>query len=88
MRSSSSSPGRGRVTDFALAEFAGLLPFVRRAPLTISNRMLPGKGEDAQFDAGRSGAQANVIIYTSDKSLLNPIGRLWIKLITLLSYLQ
>jgi len=58
----------------------------QRFPVRIL--MLPGKGEDAQFDAGRSGAQANVIIYTSDKSLLNPIGRLWIKLITLLSYLQ
>jgi hypothetical protein len=39
-------------------------------------------------DAGRSGAQANVIIFTSKHSLLNPIGRLWIRAITLLSYLQ
>jgi multidrug resistance efflux pump len=38
--------------------------------------------------AGRSGAQANVIIFTSDRSLLNPIGRLWIWAITMLSYLQ
>jgi len=41
-----------------------------------------------QFDAGRSGAQANVIIFTSDKSIMNPIGRIWIRLVTLLSYLQ
>jgi len=38
--------------------------------------------------AGRSGAQANVIIFTSKHSLLNPIGRLWIRAIALLSYLQ
>jgi multidrug resistance efflux pump len=50
--------------------------------------LLPTKGGDERFDAGRSGAQANVIIFTSDKSILNPIGRLWIKLITALSYLQ
>ncbi|MFL6733885.1 MAG: HlyD family secretion protein [Sphingomicrobium sp.] len=36
----------------------------------------------------RSGAQANVIIFTSDHSLMNPIGRLWIRVVTLLSYLQ
>jgi len=50
--------------------------------------LLPSHDDDAKFDAGRSGAQANVIIFTSDKSILNPVGRLWIKLITLLSYLQ
>ena len=50
--------------------------------------LLPSRDEDTRFDAGRSGAQANVIIFTSDKSLMNPIGRLWIRLITLLSYLQ
>jgi multidrug resistance efflux pump len=50
--------------------------------------LVPAKGEEDPFDAGRSGAQANVIIFTSDKSVLNPIGRFWIKLIALLSYLQ
>ena len=58
----------------------------QRFPVRIL--LLPSRDEDERFDAGRSGAQANVIIYTSDKSILNPIGRLWIKLITLLSYLQ
>jgi multidrug resistance efflux pump len=38
--------------------------------------------------AGRSGAQVNVIIFTSKRSLLNPIGRVWIWCITMLSYLQ
>ena len=38
--------------------------------------------------AGRSGAQVNVIIFTSKRSIMNPIGRLWIWTITMLSYLQ
>jgi len=58
----------------------------QRFPVRIL--LLGNDDEDARFDAGRSGAQANVMIFTSDKSLLNPIGRLWIKLVTLLSYLQ
>jgi multidrug resistance efflux pump len=58
----------------------------QRFPVRIL--MLPKDGDDMRIDAGRSGAQANVIIFTSDKSLMNPIGRLWIKLVTLLSYLQ
>jgi len=58
----------------------------QRFPVRIL--LLPRKDDDRQFDAGRSGAQANVIVFTSDKSILNPIGRLWIKLIALLSYLQ
>jgi len=58
----------------------------QRFPVRIL--LLPNQDDDRQIDAGRSGAQANVIVYTSDKSILNPIGRLWIKLIALLSYLQ
>jgi multidrug resistance efflux pump len=50
--------------------------------------VLPDEAKDAGIDDGRSGAQANVIIFTSDKSLMNPIGRLWIKAVALLSYLQ
>jgi len=38
--------------------------------------------------AGRSGAQANVMIFTSKRSVLNPVGRAWIWIITMLSYLQ
>src|SRR5207248_936123 len=37
--------------------------------------------------ASRSGAQANVIVFTSGRSLLNPIGRLGIWAITIPSYL-
>jgi len=58
----------------------------QRFPVRIL--LLPGDKDDEKLDPGRSGSQANVIIYTSDKSLMNPIGKLWIKLISLLSYLQ
>ena len=44
--------------------------------------------EKAGLELGRSGAQANVLILTEDDSVLNPIGRLWIKAVSLMSYLQ
>jgi hypothetical protein len=50
--------------------------------------VLPAEAREAGIDDGRSGAQANVIVFTDDDSILNPIGRLWIKVIALLSYLQ
>ena len=37
---------------------------------------------------GRSGAQANVIVFTDKDSILNPLGRLWIRIVSILSYLQ
>ena len=58
----------------------------QRFPVRIL--LLPEDSKDAAFDAGRSGAQANVVILTEEDSILNPIGRLWLKLIALLSYLQ
>lgn len=46
------------------------------------------QAKEAGIDVGRSGAQANVIIFANDGSVMNPIGRLWIKLVALMSYLQ
>ena len=43
---------------------------------------------DRIIDIGRSGAQANVIVFTEDTSIMNPIGRLWMRVVALLSYLQ
>jgi multidrug resistance efflux pump len=37
---------------------------------------------------GRSGAQANVVIQTRERSLLNPLSRLWIWAVAQLSYLR
>jgi multidrug resistance efflux pump len=64
----------------------GWLREPQRFPVRIL--LLPGDDKGSTFEIGRSGAQANVVIFTSDKSLLNPIGRLWIKIVALLSYLQ
>ena len=58
----------------------------QRFPVRIM--ILPDEAKKAGIDDGRSGAQANVIIFTRDKSIMNPIGRLWIKIVALLSYLQ
>ena len=64
----------------------GWLRDPQRFPVRIM--VLPEDAKKAGLDVGRSGAQANIVILTNDKSLLNPIGRFWIKLVALLSYLQ
>jgi multidrug resistance efflux pump len=58
----------------------------QRFPVQIL--LLPNDDEHARFDDGRNGAQANVIVFTSDNPIMNPIGRLWIKVVALISYLQ
>lgn len=64
----------------------GWLREPQRFPVRIM--MLPEDGKDAQLDAGRSGAQVNVVVLTEEDSIMNPIGRFWIKLVALLSYLR
>jgi len=64
----------------------GWLRDPQRFPVRIM--VLPDEAKEAGIDAGRSGAQANVIIFANDGSIMNPIGRLWIKIVALLSYLQ
>ena len=64
----------------------GWLRDPQRFPVRIL--VLPDDAREAGIDVGRSGAQANVIIFTDDGSILNPIGRLWIKVVALFSYLQ
>jgi multidrug resistance efflux pump len=64
----------------------GWLRDPQRFPVRIL--VLPDEAKEAGIDVGRSGAQANVIIFANDGSLMNPIGRLWIKIVALLSYLQ
>ena len=64
----------------------GWLRDPQRFPVRIL--VLPDEANEAGIDVGRSGAQANVIIFANDGSIMNPIGRLWIKIVALLSYLQ
>jgi len=70
----------------AMPEDTGWLRDPQRFPVRIL--VLPDEAKEAGIDVGRSGAQANVMIFTRDHSLMNPIGRLWIRIIALLSYLQ
>jgi multidrug resistance efflux pump len=64
----------------------GWLRNPQRFPVRIL--LLPEDAKEAGIDVGRSGAQANVMIFTEDESIMNPIGRLWLKVVALLSYLQ
>jgi multidrug resistance efflux pump len=63
----------------------GWLREPQRFPVRI---MLTPDKEMKSLATGRSGAQANVIVFTDKDSILNPLGRLWIRLVALLSYLQ
>jgi len=58
----------------------------QRFPVRIM--VLPDEVRKAGIDVGRSGAQANAMIFTSDKSIMNPVGRIWMKIVTLMSYFQ
>ena len=64
----------------------GWLRDPQRFPVRIL--VLPDEAKEAGIDDGRSGAQANVIVFTEDGSIMNPVGKLWIRIIALLSYLQ
>ena len=81
-------PGRRGADGQLAAQPAdqGWLRDPQRFPVRIL--VLPDEAKEAGIDVGRSGAQANVIIFANDGSIMNPIGRLWIKIVALLSYLQ
>jgi len=65
---------------------AGWLREPQRFPVRV--RLTPRDDDEARLTAGRSGAQANVIVFTQQASILNPIGSLWIRVVALLSYLR
>lgn len=64
----------------------GWLRDPQRFPVRI--QLDPEDAKEAGIDIGRSGAQANVMIFVEEGSIMNPIGRLWLKMVALLSYLQ
>ena len=65
---------------------AGWLREPQRFPVRI--RLTPKDDDEARLAAGRSGAHANIIVFTQQASVLNPIGSLWIRIVALLSYLR
>ena len=65
---------------------AGWIREPQRFPVRIM--LTPSDDVKRPLAFGRSGAQANVIVFTEDDSILNPIGRLWMRIVSALSYLQ
>jgi multidrug resistance efflux pump len=64
----------------------GWLREPQRFPVRII--LTPTDDERPALAYGRSGAQANVMVFTDDGSILNPIGRLYMRVVALLSYLR
>lgn len=64
----------------------GWLREPQRFPVRII--LTPTDDDKPTLAYGRSGAQANVMVFTNDDSILNPIGRLYMRVVALLSYLR
>jgi multidrug resistance efflux pump len=74
----------GQLPDVQAAK--GWLREPQRFPVRIV--LTPTDDGKRPLASGRSGAQANVMVFTDDGSILNPLGRLWMRVIATLSYLQ
>jgi multidrug resistance efflux pump len=61
-----------------------------REPQRFPVRIVLDRPADAadKLPPGRSGGQANVVVLTRERSLMNPLARLWIRMVAILSYLQ
>ncbi|MHA6205965.1 HlyD family secretion protein [Dyella soli] len=61
-----------------------------REPQRFPVRLVLDPPTDAadRLPPGRSGAQANVVVLTREHSVFNPVSRLWIWLVAMLSYLR
>lgn len=65
---------------------SGWLREPQRFPVRVVLDASPTPSE--QLAPGRSGAQANVVVLTSEGSVMNPLARLWIRMVAILSYLR
>ncbi|BCT93225.1 transporter [Lysobacter helvus] len=65
---------------------AGWLREPQRFPVRIA--LDPPEAGEAPLPPGRSGAQANVVVLTRDTSVFNPLARLWIRVVSWMSYLR
>jgi multidrug resistance efflux pump len=64
----------------------GWLREPQRFPVRIV--MDPPSDGSAKLAPGRSGAQANVVVLTRERSVMNPLARMWIWMVAKLSYLR
>jgi multidrug resistance efflux pump len=74
----------GTLPDIQAAK--GWLREPQRFPVRIM--LTPTEDGKRPLATGRSGAQANVMVFTKKDSILNPIGRLRMRIVSMLSYLQ
>jgi multidrug resistance efflux pump len=74
----------GTLPDVQAAK--GWLREPQRFPVRVV--LLASNSGKSNFATGRSGAQATVMVFTDEDSALNPIGRLWMRMVTTLSYLR
>jgi multidrug resistance efflux pump len=58
-----------------------------RTPQRFTVKIEPNR-EDYVPGSVRYGSQANVIVYASDNAVVNAIGRLWIRLVAILTYVS
>jgi multidrug resistance efflux pump len=65
---------------------SGWLREPQRFPVRVVLDASPAPSEP--LAPGRSGAQANVVVLTSEGSVMNPLARLWIRMVAILSYLR
>lgn len=79
----------GETPDGQLPDVAaptGWLREPQRFPVRIV--LDPSPGDDRILNPARSGAQASVVVLTRERSLLNPLAHLWIRMIAILSFLR
>ena len=65
---------------------AGWLREPQRFPVRVV--LDPPEEGDEPLPPGRAGAQANVVVLTRETSVFNPLARLWIRVVALMSYLR
>ncbi|MGY1520039.1 HlyD family secretion protein [Luteimonas sp. A482] len=65
---------------------AGWLREPQRFPVRVV--VDPPANQADALPPGRSGAQANVVVLTRERSLLNLLARAWIRIVAVMSYLQ
>ena len=60
----------------------------RAAALPVRIVLDPPADGERPLPPGTSGAQANVVVLTRESSIMNPLARVWIRAVALLSFLQ
>lgn len=65
---------------------AGWLREPQRFPVRVV--LDPPEAGDKPLPPGRAGAQANVVVLTKDTSVFNPLARVWIRIVSWLSFLR